>query len=386
MRMFHCDQCGHLVFFESEQCVHCGAVLAYLPDSNTVAALQVDSAADATTGPYQRYRNVAAPATAQPGVPEKTQHYRMCANRLQYQACNFAIPAEDPHALCSACRQTLVLPDLSVDGNTLRWRKLEAAKRQLYYTLARLGLHPQEPGWSPHYQFLADVPGLPVITGHANGLITINIAEADDDERVRRRLALHEPYRTLLGHLRHETGHFFWDKLVRDGGELESFRQLFGDERQDYQQALQNYYANPPSYAQWSPHFVSAYASAHPWEDWAESWAHYLHLVDLLETAASYHTQLCVPETAASPAIQVEDPFSQPVPSFETMVAQWVPVTLLLNSLSRSLGQLDAYPFALSGGALHKLRYVHELVRRPHPLHAPGAGVLSPVSPPLQAP
>ena len=386
MRMFHCDQCGHLVFFESVQCVHCGAELAYLPDSDTVAALQVDPAADAEKGHYQRYCPPHEHGTGLNAKSDAPQHYRMCANRVQHQICNFAIPAEDPHRVCSACRQTLVLPDLSVEGNTLRWRKLEAAKRQLYYTLARLGLHPQEPGWSPHYQFLADVPGSPVITGHASGLITINIAEADDDERVRRRVALHEPYRTLLGHLRHESGHFFWDKLVRDGGELESFRQLFGDERQDYQQALQSYYANPPNYAQWSPNFVSAYASAHPWEDWAESWAHYLHLVDLLETAASYNTRLCVPETAAPPAVQVEDPFSQPPPSFEAMVAQWVPVTLLLNSLNRSLGQLDAYPFALSGGALHKLRYVHALVHRPHPLHAQGAGLLSPATPPLQAP
>lgn len=290
----------------------------------------------------------------------------MCGNRLQYQACNFAIRADEPYTLCSACRQTLVLPDLSVDGNMLRWQKLESAKQRLYYTLARLGLHPEDPNWSPHYQFLADMADQPpVITGHASGLITINIAEADDDERVRRRVALHEPYRTLVGHLRHESGHYFWDRLVRDGGELDSFRLTFGDERKDYNQALQHYYANPPGYAQWSTNFVSAYASAHPWEDWAESWAHYLHMVDLLETAATYGTQVTLPERCAPPATPIRDPFSSPTPQFEDMVAQWVPLTLLLNSLNRSLGQLDAYPFAVSGGALRKLRYVHELVHRP---------------------
>ncbi len=369
MRLFHCDQCGHLVFFESVHCVNCGAALAYLPDCDDVGAMAASDADSPVAAPgplWQRITTKASPSG---------QRYRMCGNRDQYQACNFAIPADAPYTLCSSCRQTLVLPDLSVTGNTLRWQKLESAKRRLYYTLARLGLHPDLPDWTPHYQFLADVPDQPVMTGHANGLITINIAEADDDERVRRRVALHEPYRTLLGHLRHESGHFFWDKLVRDGGELDSFRQLFGDERESYPQALQNYYANPPGYMQWSAQHVSAYASAHPWEDWAESWAHYLHMVDVLETAASYQTGLTMGE--GSPAVTMADPFIQPAPSFEDMVAQWVPVTLLLNSLNRSLGQQDAYPFALSAGALQKLRYVHDIVRRPHPADNPAGNALA---------
>ena len=362
MRLFHCDQCGQLVFFESVHCVNCGAALAYLPDCDDVGAMAASDTDSPVPVPGPLWQRITTKGSS------SGQRYRMCANRDQYQACNFAIPADAPHSLCSSCRQTLVLPDLSVSGNTLRWQKLESAKRRLYYTLARLGLHPDEPSWTPHYQFLADVPDQPVVTGHANGLITINIAEADDDERVRRRVALHEPYRTLLGHLRHESGHFFWDKLVRDGGELDSFRQLFGDERQSYPQSLQHYYANPPSYMQWSGQHVSAYASAHPWEDWAESWAHYLHMVDVLETAASYQTRMTMAE--GSPSVSMGDPFVQPAPSFEDMVAQWVPVTLLLNSLNRSLGQQDAYPFALSAGALEKLRYVHEIVRRPHPLHS----------------
>ncbi|TDS83974.1 putative zinc-binding peptidase [Comamonas sp. JUb58] len=369
MRLFHCDQCGHLVFFESVHCVNCGAALAYLPDCDDVGAMAASDTDSPLPVPGPLWQRITTKGSS------SGQRYRMCANRDQYQACNFAIPADTPYTLCSSCRQTLVLPDLSVSGNTFRWQKLESAKRRLYYTLARLGLHPDQPNWTPHYQFLADVPDQPVITGHANGLITINIAEADDDERVRRRVALHEPYRTLLGHLRHESGHFFWDKLVRDGGELDSFRQLFGDERESYPQALQNYYANPPGYERWSAQHVSAYASAHPWEDWAESWAHYLHMVDVLETAASYQTGLSMGE--GSPAVTMADPFIQPAPSFEDMVAQWVPVTLLLNSLNRSLGQHDAYPFALSAGALQKLRYVHDIVRRPHPVDSPAANVLT---------
>lgn len=375
MRLFHCDRCGHLVFFESVHCVNCGAALAYLPDCDDVGAMvALDGNNDLVPSMQPtRWQRVTSQTL------QSAQHYRMCANRDQYQACNFAIPAHEPHSLCSACRQTLVLPDLSVSGNTLRWQKLESAKRRLYYTLARLGLHPDQPNWTPHYQFLADMMDQPpVVTGHANGIITINIAEADDDERTRRRVALYEPYRTLLGHLRHESGHFFWDKLVRDGGELDSFRQLFGDERENYQQALQHYYANPPSYTQWSAHHVSAYASAHPWEDWAESWAHYLHMVDVLETAASYHTGLTMTGDGDAPSVIIGDPFAAPAPSFQQMVAQWVPVTLLLNSLNRSLGQQDAYPFALSAGALQKLRYVHDIVRRPHVVDSYPATVLSP--------
>ena len=182
-------------------------------------------------------------------------------------------------------------------------------------------------------------------------------------ERARRRLALHEPYRTLLGHLRHESGHFYWERLVQQGGRLDAFRALFGDERLDYAGALSAHYADGPP-PDWHAQHVSAYATAHPWEDWAETWAHYLHLVDLLETAAAYDTALQVPGTDGLAREQVTNPFAHPAPPFDTLVRQWVPLTLLLNSLNRSLGQPDAYPFALSAGALRKLRFVHDAVRQ----------------------
>lgn len=173
-----------------------------------------------------------------------------------------------------------------------------------------------------------------------------------------------------MGHLRHESGHFFWDRLVVGAGRLEEFRRLFGDERQDYAQALQNYYARSPLDGQWRDNFVSAYATSHPWEDWAESWAHYLHMVDLLETAASYGTCITLPGGAGTAAgmgtpaaLCVQDPFAVPArPDFGTMLDQWVPLTLLTNSLNRSLGHGDAYPFALSMGARRKLEFVHAAV------------------------
>ena len=374
MRLFHCGHCGFLVFFESFQCVHCGSTLAFVREHVDVVALQ-----PASEGGDLWERRLPRPGlgvthenTSNAGVSESEEpylRYRMCANRTRYQVCNFALidTPQTPHdALCPACQQTRLLPDLSDPLNVRRWGQIEAAKRRLFYIDVRLGLvHlPGEVG--PIFEFLADLPGsMPVLTGHASGLITLNIAEADDDERVRRRVAFHEPYRTLLGHLRHEIGHYFWDVLIaRDSGHrLEEFRALFGDERHDYGQALQDYYARTPVPDHlWQNTHVSAYATAHPWEDWAETWAHYLHLVDLLETAKSFDTQINVPSPLGDQHFTTIDPFLMPPPPFESMLSALVPTTLLLNSLTRSLGQIDAYPFALSAQAQKKMRFVHEVV------------------------
>ncbi|WP_342720753.1 putative zinc-binding peptidase [Acidovorax sp. FHTAMBA] len=355
MRVFNCDHCGHLVFFDSVQCLHCGNALAFVPDQLTMAAL----APAPQDGPGLWRRMGERGGTAYSG-----RLYRMCHNHTHYQACNFAVPANDFSDLCASCRQTRVLPYLSDVANLGRWKQIEAAKRQLFYTLARLGLEPLPGRPGPVFEFLADMPGAPsVLTGHSSGTITLNIAEADDDERARRRIALGEPYRTLIGHLRHESGHFYWDQLVRDGGRTEAFRQVFGDERQDYAAALDAHYALGGHLGDWAVSHVSAYAAAHPWEDWAETWAHYLHMLDLLETAASYQASVTVPDPHAATRHQVTDPFATDRPDFQDMVRQWVPLTLLLNSLNRSLGQHDAYPFALSSGAMVKLRFVHDLVQ-----------------------
>ncbi len=361
MQLFHCSHCGFVVFFESFQCVHCGSALAFDSDAMAMLALEPAGGEAGRSGLWAQ-RPAPAEAPQPPG-----RYYRLCGHRGTHGACNFTLPSDAgdaPDQLCVSCRQTRVLPDLSVPGNQRRWTQIEAAKRWLFYTLARLGLDrlPGEQG--PVYEFLADLPGAPpVMTGHAQGVITLNVAEADDDERARRRLALHEPYRTLLGHLRHECGHYFWDALVLRGGHLQVFRDVFGDERADYAEALRAHYARTPLQpADWQADHVSAYATAHPWEDWAETWAHYLHMVDLLETAASYQTAITVPHATAPQRQQVHDPFSQPRPGFDAMVHDWAPLTLLLNSLNRSLGQQDAYPFAPSPGALAKLRFVHELI------------------------
>ncbi len=356
MRTFDCDHCGQPLFFENVQCLRCGSALAFLPDRLALAAIEPVPGEDGL------WRRRGARAR-----PPADRSYRLCRNNTEHQACNFAVPVDDPNPLCVSCRQTRILPDLSVPHNRDRWYRIEVAKRRLFYTLAKLGLVAVEPPGGerdgPVFEFLADLPGQQVLTGHCDGVITLNVAEADDAERVARRIALHEPYRTLLGHLRHESGHYYWDRLILEGGRTEDFRALFGDERVDYGQALDAYYAAGGAAPGWQEHHVSAYATAHPWEDWAETWAHYLHMVDLLETASSYHTRLALPGKALQDAQEVINPFDPGTAGFDRLVEQWVPLTLLLNSLNRSLGQDDAYPFALSGRALEKLRFVHDLIR-----------------------
>lgn len=339
MQVFHCDVCGHLIFFESLTCVHCGAAQAFLPDQLHVGVL--------------------------PPQDQPNPKYRACAHRTDLSLCNFAIEASDPHHLCVSCRQTAWLPDPANPANEIRWAKIESAKRALYYTLAKLGL--MDPlahkAMEPRFALLADMPGEShIMTGHAGGLITLNVVEADDEERARRRLELHEPYRTLIGHLRHEIGHFYWDQLIANTAYLEPFRALFGDEREDYAQALQRHYDKGLCDAHWRSHFISAYATSHPWEDWAETWAHYLHMVDLLETAASYGTCITVPDLPSTGQQIIQNPMAPMHPDFSVMQAQWTPLTLLHNSLNRSLGHEDAYPFAIASATWDKLRFVHEVV------------------------
>jgi hypothetical protein len=296
--------------------------------------------------------------------------YRLCDNYTRHNVCNWAVAAEDSHPLCESCRLTRVIPDLGVPGHHEGWYKLEVAKRRLVYTLLGLKLpllnRIDDPDRGLAFEFLAD-PGPaapPVLTGHLNGVITINVAEADDAEREKRRLQMHEPYRTLLGHFRHEVGHYYWDRLVLNSPHLERFRQLFGDERDDYGAALQRHYQNGPP-GDWQSRFVSAYSSSHPWEDWAETWAHYLHMVDALETAAACGLRLR-PKRKDEPALTgVPNPMDERPDTFDELLESWLPLTYVLNNLNRGLGLPDGYPFVLSGPALEKLRFAHEVVGAP---------------------
>jgi len=201
------------------------------------------------------------------------------------------------------------------------------------------------------------------MTGHADGVITVNIAEADDAERERRRTVMYEPYRTLLGHMRHESGHYYWDRLIAATSEIDEFRSLFGDERADYAAALSAYYDRGAP-ADWQERFVSMYATAHPWEDWAETWAQYLHMVDTLETAAACGLSLRPRRRDEPTAATIPEPLSPQPAAFSALIESWFPLTYVLNNLNRGLGHPDAYPFVLSPSAVAKLKFVDDVVGR----------------------
>jgi hypothetical protein len=225
------------------------------------------------------------------------------------------------------------------------------------------------------FEFLADPPaqGTPkVMTGHDNGLITIALVEADDVEREKRRKAMGEPYRTLLGHFRHEIGHHYWDILVRDGGRLEACRAVFGDDSQEYGEALQRHYKEGPP-TDWQQNFVSAYATTHPWEDFAETWAHYLHIIDTIEMARSFGVRVS-PRLDDTGALHAEiDVNHYWVGDIQRIVDDWLPLTFPLNSINRCMGQPDLYPFILTPPGIAKLGFIHDLVH--------GAGAAAPVDP-----
>lgn len=352
MKIFHCDHCQQLVFFENIQCLSCSHPLAYLPDLGTVSSL------DSIGGCLWR-SPIARTAEAT---------YRLCDNYDHENICNWAVRSEDCHPLCQSCRLTRVIPDLSQPGYKEAWYRLEVAKRRLVYSLLNLGLPVENrvdnPTCGLAFEFLADsgeLLGGPLLTGHRDGVITINLAEADDAQREQRRLQMREPYRTLLGHFRHEIGHYYWDRLVKGSDRIYSFRNLFGDETEDYSYALNRHYAQGSE--DWQQHFISAYASAHPWEDWAETWAHYLHMTDALETASACGLALR-PHRPDEPSLKAEAP-KGPTASFDRMIADWFPLTYVLNNLNRGLGLPDSYPFVLSNSVIEKLRFVHEVINHP---------------------
>lgn len=354
VKVFHCDHCGALVFFENVTCVNCSHTLAFLPDLAAVGSLEA-AGDDIWTSPLPQTQG---------------RKYRLCANYTNHDICNWTLDEGDPESLCRSCRLTTVVPDANDPEQRMAWYKLEIAKRRLVYTLMDLGLPLQTKLESPEqglaFQFKSQLTpdAESVVTGHDKGLITINVAEADDSQRERLRNQLHEPYRTLLGHFRHEIGHYYWDRLIANTDRQQPFRDLFGDEQADYGQALRNHYdAGPP--ADWQDNFVSTYATSHPWEDWAETWAHYLHMYDTLETASACGLML-KPRRADKPTLQAT-PGNPSATQFERMIDNWFPLTYALNSLNRSLGQTDAYPFVLSPSAIEKLRFVHETIKAAKP-------------------
>lgn len=348
MQIFQCDACGQLVFFENTFCGACGNALGYLWRQNLLSVVtEMDGALKAVASPQAKYK--------------------LCANH-EHGACNWLIPASSVRPYCRACELNRTIPDLTVPAHLAAWRKLELAKHRLVYSLLRLQLPVKskfdEPETGLWFDFPANVDGAePVMTGHDAGLITVNLTEADSVQREAARKSMHEPYRTLIGHFRHEVGHYYWDQLVALRPDvLEKFRALFGDETANYGEALNQHYQNGPP-DNWADFHVSAYATTHPWEDWAETWAHYLHLVDALETAHAFGMSLDAKlrEPASVHMSADFDPYCQP--DFEPILQTILPLTFAVNSLNRSMGQPDMYPFVLPPAVIEKLRFVHQLVQ-----------------------
>jgi len=344
MKNFRCC-CGNTIFFENTSCVACGATLGFLPDLGVHAAIVPEA-----DGLWRAEHPDAV-----------GRRYRQCSNYHQHQVCNWMVPVDTGEAFCTACRLNEVIPNLDKPGNRELWLAIERRKRRLVFDLLRYRLplynRAENPGAGLGFAFMENNPApmefldsandQPIMTGHADGLITINIREADDVERERMRVQMNEAQRTLLGHFRHEVGHFYWDRLVAQGPLLETVRAVFGDERQDYAGALDHYYRAGPS-SDWWQSFVSGYASAHPWEDWAECWAHYLQIGDTLETAAE--------NGMVTPHVMDLD--------FDQRISSWIDLARRINLLNRSLDQPDPYPFVLMPPVIEKLRTVEQVIQQ----------------------
>lgn len=362
-RNYHC-QCGQPVFFRNSTCLACGTPLGYDCTRGLLLALKPGP----QPGAWQEWQAPANPAEADAEAPL----YKRCLDLSSPARCNWLMALQDPHDMCRACRLNRTIPDLANPNepdNGELWGRVELAKRRLVSALILLKLPvasriSEDPQRGLMFDFLrSPVNGPHVLTGHNTGLITLNIDEADDAKREAVRQALREPYRTLLGHLRHEVGHYYWDRLVAGTPWLAGFRALFGDASVDYTASLQrNYEQGAP--ADWPQHFVSAYASTHPWEDWAECWAHYLHMRDAIDTALSFGLSVDRFDVEFTPftrdaLYQPEHPDAE---AFLALLNHWTRLTTMLNEMSRSMGQPDFYPFVLQPEVVRKLHFIHRVV------------------------
>ncbi len=343
MRVFICSTCRHELPFESMACPNCDSVVGYVPERRDVVVL-VDE------GPA-RY-TVEGDARA---------HWR-CLNASW--GCNWMLPADGDDVWCLSCRLTRGRPDESDPAAVVAWSAAEAAKRRLVFQLGELGL-PIQPRSSATPQGLAfdlvHVPGASAVTGHDRGLITLDLSEADERHRDELRRQLGEPFRTLIGHLRHEVGHYYFAHLVSASDEIDGFRSLFGDERADYSAALDEHYrgARTTVGERDLSRFVTAYAASHPLEDWAETFAHYLHTRDGLQTADSHGLHAGGRPDGASTAtpLRVADDRS-----FAAILERWLPVAETINAIADGLGSSRPYPFTLSPTVVTKLEFVHARV------------------------
>lgn len=349
MKYFECAVCHQQIFFGASFCEYCKAPIGFVASEKDMGTFRKDSENE-WVSLNESYRN---------------QKFKPCFNYSHYQVCNWMIPVDDENIYCESCQLTHTIPNLDEPENIQYWHYLEQAKRRFLYLAQRMNIMPrpkrsEDDRYGLRYEFLMPMEGQPVLTGHANGLITLNAIEADVVYRETTRVTLGENYRTLLGHFRHESGHYYFDVMQNRHPELvDEFRYYFGDERQDYGMALKRHYEQgPPS--DWQDSYISTYATTHPWEDWAETWAHYLHMMDTLETA--YFAGIRVQGNGRTLAnlYFTECPIGGK--DIEHILENWIALTFNLNALNRSIGLDDAYPFKLTKPVKDKLRFIHRHV------------------------
>jgi hypothetical protein len=351
MKLFTCTNCNNPVYFENTYCVNCSASLGFVAEKLQPVALVVEN-----SGLYSFTEK------------NKKTLYKYC-NNYQYNVCNWLVPEDNLTGFCIACELNRTIPDLDTPEFKQRWQTIEFAKHRLIYQLLRMGLpvinklQNEKTGLVFDFK-TGETSGEtePVLTGHDNGVITINISEADDIEREMARKQMNEVYRTVLGHFRHEIAHYYWNRLIHNTGKLQLFRNVFGDDTIDYESALQKHY-NEGYSVNWNQNYISAYATAHPWEDWAETWAHYMHIMDTLETAYSYGISIhpLVTESKRLHANIDSDPYC--INDFEMIFQKWLPLLFAMNSLNRSMGLKDIYPFVISQAVKEKMKFIHNIVR-----------------------
>ncbi|MBW8882298.1 MAG: putative zinc-binding metallopeptidase, partial [Asticcacaulis sp.] len=350
MKLFRCDNCGNATHFENRSCINCGSRLGFIPEALGLFALTPQPDGDL-------WRRVDAPALA----------YRFCANAA-HDICNWMVPPGSDESFCQVCRHNGLVPDPNTEIGLKRWRAIGVAQRHLFYSFLRWNLPRPSRREDPEGGLLFDLKDdeilpdgtcQPVLIGHDEGRIIIRTAEADDLTREQQRERMSEPYRTLLGHFRHETGHFIWNRMVRGPGKFDGFRAVFGDERIDYGEALDRHYKEGPAPG-WGSNYISYYATSHPWEDFAECFAHVLHIVDSLETAHIYGIALAPMTHGEMTAYADFDPYA--VTDFDRIADVWIPLSVALNSIHHSMGERDLYPFILTPAIKDKLAYVHRLI------------------------
>lgn len=340
MRDFACPKCGQRLTFENSVCLSCGSALGFSLEA--MALLVIAAGSD----------------SAHSGAVDASE-YQLCAN-LHLAECNWLVrvnrSAGQAGELCTSCRLTRRRPNDSDAKGLAAFARAERAKRRLIAELHELKLpivgRDRDPGYGLAFDLLSSEYEQ-VFTGHHNGVITLDLAEGDDVHREQLRVEMDEPYRTLLGHFRHEVGHYYFYRLIGTSPDyLTEFRELFGDPDADYQQALDRHYQEGPP-AGWKERFVSSYAAMHPAEDWAETFAHYLHIRDALDTSAA---------CGLAPAAATFERRPLGPSAFPKIINMWLPLSWSLNMVNRSMGRDDLYPFVLPAAVLDKMRFIHTVI------------------------